>query len=521
MFILLTVFALVIIALFLVIIASSRTQFRYTWLIAVGGAFLAWINVLFWRFQLPVRLELPSWEPANLFVESLSFTVDSLTWPFAFSLASLILAVILTAAVRENFPAPLPWAASFVLGGMGLLAVLADNPLSLIMVWAAIDLAEMVTHIQQQESNESGERITIVFTMRLAAIGMLFWARMVSISTGTPLIFQEVAPQTSFYLLIAAGLRLGVLPLHLPYSAEITIRRGYGSMLRLVSAASSLIILARIPKLGSPVVTSIILILTAIAAVYAGWMWVRSPDELSGRPYWMIGLASLAIAATLNGNPTGAIGWGCALILAGGALFLTSIYQKWINRLLWIGLVGLSALPFTLSAVGWETGAPIFIPVWPLLVFCQACLLAGFYRHAMRPALRSDIKLFDRVSTAAYVFGIGVLLGSILLLGVWGWEGALRFGNLIPAVIGNLLALVLFWSVNRFQFISSISARWISSANISVSNWLFRLLAWGIQQLGRISDVISATLEGEGGIMWTLLILVVIISLLSQGTPIP
>jgi hypothetical protein len=521
MFIFLTVSALFIIALFLVIIAAYRTQFRYTWIIAVGGAFFAWINVLSWRFRLPVRLELPPWEPVNLYLESLSFTVDPLTWPFAFSLATLVLAVILTAAVRENFPAPLPWAASFVLGGMGLLAVLADNPLSLLMVWAAIDLAEMISHLQQQDSNASGKRILNVFSVRLAAIGMLFWARMVSISSGTSLVIQEAAPQASLYLLIAAGLRLGVLPLHLPYSSEVTIRRGFGSMLRLVSAASSLVLLARIPTLGSPVVTSIIFSLTALAAAYAGWMWFRSPDELSGRPYWMIGLASLAMAATLRGNSIGAIGWGCVLLLSGGAVFLSSVYQKWLNRSLWFGILGLSALPFTLNAVGWETRTKVIPLAWPLFVFCQACLLAGYYRHAMRPGSRSDIKIFDRVSTAAYGLGIGVLLVAILVLGFWGWEGALRIGNLIPGVIGNMAALVLFWAVNRFQLISSFSARWLPSANFSVSNWFFRPLAWLVEQVGRISNIISATLEGEGGIMWTLLILVIIISLFSQGSPAP
>jgi hypothetical protein len=55
------------------------------------------------------------------------------------------------------------------------------------------------------------------------------------------------AAASRFYLLLAAGLRLGVLPLHLPYASEAAIRRGFGSALRLISAGSSLILLARIP----------------------------------------------------------------------------------------------------------------------------------------------------------------------------------------------------------------------------------------------------------------------------------
>ena len=53
-------------------------------------------------------------------------------------------------------------------------------------------------------------------------------------------------------LLIAVGLRLGVLPLHIYYLHEPPLRRGLGSMLRFVPAAASLVLLARIGEVGIP-----------------------------------------------------------------------------------------------------------------------------------------------------------------------------------------------------------------------------------------------------------------------------
>ncbi len=41
-------------------------------------------------------------------------------------------------------------------------------------------------------------------------------------------------PQAGLLLIVAAGLRLGVLPVHLPYNSESSLRRGLGTMLRLV-----------------------------------------------------------------------------------------------------------------------------------------------------------------------------------------------------------------------------------------------------------------------------------------------
>jgi hypothetical protein len=48
-------------------------------------------------------------------------------------------------------------------------------------------------------------------------------------------------------------------------------------------------------------------------------MWLRAPDELTARPFWLISLASLAMASALRGNPVGAVAWSCALVLSGGA----------------------------------------------------------------------------------------------------------------------------------------------------------------------------------------------------------
>src|SRR6185503_18678899 len=86
----------------------------------------------------------------------------------------------------------------------------------------------------------------------------------------------------------------------------------------------------------------------AFAALYGAWMWLRAPDEMTGRPYWMVGFSSLAIASALRTNPVGAAAWSCGLILGGGALFLTSVQNKWLERALFICVWAISALPFSL-----------------------------------------------------------------------------------------------------------------------------------------------------------------------------
>lgn len=523
MIILFTISFLFVLALALVILRWTRPGFAYTWLIAASGALVVWISVLVWRFRLPLTFQFPRWEPTNLFLQSLTFSADDLTWLYAFSIASLALAVILTAVARANFPDPQAWAATFVLAGLGLLAVLADNPLSLLMVWAAIDLAELVAQLLSVEGPQASEKVVNSFATRVAGMGMLLWASMVSISAGVVLDFQEVPPQAGLFLLIAVGLRLGVFPLHLPFASESAIRRGFGSMLRLSSTASSLILLARIPTVGvSSTFTPALLLLTAFAALYAGWMWLRFTDELNARPYWVIGLASLAIASALRGNPVGAVTWGCVLILSGGALFLSSVYQPWLRRALGVGIWGLSALPFTLTATGWESNTPTFWLSWPFLIAAHAFLMAGYYRHLVRLTKQTSYETLDRSARIVYPFGIGVLLLAIVLLGFWGWQGASQIGAVLPALFSLGLSGAVIWLLPRLSMLSPTRVHWVRSGNAGpLVDWFFRFLRGTFRLVGKLSHAFSFILEGEGGIMWALLFLAFFITLLTQQAALP
>ena len=301
MFILITFLILVVTALTLLILRITVPGFRYHWLFAVGGALLAWISAFLWLTRLPVSLQLPIWQPAADFSQSPAFIADNISWAFAISLLTLCLAIILTAVVRPKFPTPVNWVGTLVLTSLGVLAVVAGNPLTLVLIWAAIDLVELVVQLWFVEDPKLSERVVISFASRVTGIMILLWADMVGAAGGQTADFRAATPQAGLFLLIAAGLRVGVLPLHLPYTGESSLRRGFGTGLRMVSAASSLILLARIPagSIHSPF-TPYLLMLVSFAAVYGSWTWLRAPDELTARPFWLIGMGSLVVAAALR-----------------------------------------------------------------------------------------------------------------------------------------------------------------------------------------------------------------------------
>ena len=523
MFILITVTTLLITAIVLLIVQFMAPNFRYNWLIATGGALLGWISILAWQVQMPVSLQFPAWQPELLFTQSPTFVGDGIAWTFALSLATLCLAIILTAAVRSNFPRPINWVGTLILTTLGILAVLADNPLTLVLLWSAIDISELIAQMRVVKDPGRSERTVTAFASRAAGIFVLLWADMVSVANGQALDFRSAPPQAGLYLVLAAGLRIGVLPLHLPYSAESSLRRGFGTGLRMISAASSLILLARIPptSLTSPI-TPYLLILVSLAAVYGGWQWLRAPDELTGRPFWLIGMGSLAVAAALRANPVGATAWGCGLILAGGALFLSSEQNKWLTRALLVGAFGISALPFSLTATGWNSG---LIPpllgwlAWPFLIAAHAMLVAGFVRHSLRTTTRVNSEDQPIWAKNVYPGGIALLLLITIVLGLYGWDGTLQFGNWFVAVLTTSLIGGLLWLTPRLRILNPVRAHWVRPANASWIDLGYQIL-WNLyRQLGRVSNVISNVLEGESGVMWTLLVLVLFVSFFAQRNP--
>lgn len=525
MFILITTLFLFLTALALAILHVARPGFRYGWLTAVGGAFLTWISVLLWQAFMPLELALPSWQE-GLFRDTPAFLADQLAWPYALGLTSLALAIVLTAVVREDFPDPLGWAGILAMTGFGMLAVLAKNPLTLALVWAAIDIADLTVQVRSLQGERANERMVSGFAARGLGIVMLILAGMVSLSVGSPLDFETVQPNVGMLLVIAVGLRLGVLPLHTAFASEVGARRGFGTALRLVTAASSLVLLARIPPEGalSPF-APLLLIFVTIAAVYGGLQWIRSTDELAGRPFWVIGMAALSIAAALRGNPTGAVAWGTALLLAGGALFLSTAQNKLLLRfLLVLGAWGISSLPFSPTASGWSSGVPFNWAMWitfPFLVATHALLATGFIRHAMIPSPATPLESQPVWAKNIHPFGIGVLLFSLTLLGLFGWDGARTLGTLPTGLIAAALTGAFYWLRPRFAFLNPVRAHWVQAEKrVSRLDTFYNLL-WNIyRQIGRLSGFIASLLEGDGGILWTLLFLVLFLSLLvSGGTP--
>jgi hypothetical protein len=154
----------------------------------------------------------------------------------------------------------------------------------------------------------------------------------------------------------------------------------------------------------------------------------------------------------------------------------------------------------------------------PFVIAAQALIIAGFIRHALRPSGRDTLSSQPSWARAVYPAGIILLLTIQLILGFIGWDGASQIGAWLQAILVSLLTFGLVWATPRLRILNPIRAHWVNPATSS-TNSIYSGLWTLYRGLGRISQAINVTLEGEGGIMWTLLFLIIFISLLTQRLP--
>ncbi len=504
----------------LLAIRLARPRFAYSWLVAALGALLTLPVVLFMRPVTPRLLPLANWEALDILQASPALLIDGVSWSFALALAALALAVILTDVARAAESDWAAWAGSLVLAAIGMAAVMAGNPITLLLFWAAVDIIELLVLLWHIQGSAAREQVVAAFAARSAGIFMLWLASLAAARLQVELRFDAIPQEVVIYLLLAAGLRLGVIPLHMPGLQEKTLRRGLGTMLRLVPVATSLVLLVRTAAAGAPPSQSLLLLaLSALSAYVAALLWITAADELEGRPFWILGMASLALAAAVRGQPAASLAWGMALLLSGGMLFLTSARHPRLLPGLLLGLLGFSALPFT---AGWNAArlyADPFDAFTLLFLIPQALLLAGYARHSLRPGV-------SLIGVERWVWGIypaGLLLLPVVhnlaaWLGAGAGAGEMKFWGLSSILPGAAAVVmgVLWWA--RIRGLAARTVRMPATLRSLLSlRWLYSLGWRTFRAGGSLVGFLTNILEGEGGVLWALLLLTLLLALLLQG----
>jgi hypothetical protein len=155
-----------------------------------------------------------------------------------------------------------------------------------------------------------------------------------------------------------------------------------------------------------------------------------------------------------------------------------------------------------------------FNPLYVGFVLAHGLLLLGFVRHALRIQKLSGM---ERWVVAIYPLGLALLPLAHFVSGLW----------LSPST-GSLTAVQPWWpGLAAAVFAGALAVMnlrgWTIPAEIFLAldrvfslGWLYRLVERLARIVGWLLYLPIVLLESRGGILWTLLLLTLLLSLLSQ-----
>lgn len=514
-------------AAIILVLSRIKTNIGRVWLTASILSLTNWGIILGLRWLYPIQINFPEWFPiGEISQRGITFQLDSLSWPLMLALCAVQTAVIITDSSRlDEIPSPVIWSGLYLVYTVGILAVLTSSIITILLVWALVDLIEFIILIRNVTSDQKINEIVVSFAVKILGLFIFVFGLLISYEQGTPLRIGQEANSIGFFILLAVGLRLGVIPFNLPFVSGSPKRRGLGNSIRMVSVATSMIVLLRLP-MGTfdERAQGILLTLTVVGILFGAIMWYGSPSELEGRPYWIITMAGLAIYSSINGSQIATLAWTLALILSGSVLFLFSARGRKLTVLPLLAIIGITGLPFTPTAVGWQgiiSAGGSFRNI--LMILSVSIIILGFLRHATL----SDTLLSQKEKWIwlTYPLGLFILILSQWLIFLTSDLNWYTLGILYASIIAFLLPLILYYLIRKL-FRESEYAELLQRILKPIGNFIIKFLSfrwvydliWSFLGLfQRIVNLITNILEGQGGIIWVIVFLVMIITLITSG----
>ncbi len=512
-------------AIALTVSQAIKPNFARSWIIAIAGASLTWLGTIFLRLYLPLEVELIRWLPDSLYHTAIAFRIDYINWHYMVAILALCIAVILTDSSKASTnTTPTNWAAALALTGLNLVSVMAREPLTMAVAWAVTDLVELIYILNLLRSPGSNPKVTTAYGVRLISTFVLVAATAVGWQVTAGLDFTQIPPTASLLFLIAAGLRLGVLPLNLPLQDVPELRRGTSLLLRFAPVVSALVLIAHLPSeilVLNQSLVSVISVLTVLAALYASAMWLTRANANEGRPYWIVAFSAFALESALNGQPENSRVWGLALLLTGGVLFLFDPPIRRVRFIPLLGLIGVLGIPFTLAASGWSALLGEGVNVAGIvMILCHAMLVGGYLRYILEA--NSTVTGLEKYARITYPVGLILMIQTMLVLNLVGWPNVLTIGvwwgslvSITLVLVGAFLTKSLRLQLTSDGFSSKfpfyrLGHQVLNAFRVIFSlDWLYATARW---LFARISDVVGffrQILEGEAGVLWSIFFLLV------------
>jgi len=503
-------------------LGARRRLPRVSWAAAVASASLAWLAMF---ALLPARggaLDVSVWQPAEVFGARMSLLLDVPGWDAAFATLSLVVAILLTSVARAGPASAGQRAVLLGYASLGLLTMWSGTFLTVVVLWVLLDLGSFIYVVRLAPDAATARRAVQHLGFEILGEMLVVGAAVVAGSAGAVAMGDERVPESAV-LLLAGGvlLRLGLLPLHFNWTSLTQVRRGLGSLLRLVPPATGLVVLSR--QFGDGIPEPLrpwLVVAGGLGALAAGVRWLVHRDVLEDWPFLLVGLCGLGIAvAGLSSRSSAATLSSCAtlLMLGGGLVSLGQVHARRHRAVIGVAFAALAGAPFTPGGViAGSLGEALSLNPSGLAALAGMAAMVLLAGGTLRAARQESIawSAVDRTTRAVYEAGLWL---PCLALGiVWPWKsGPPGVPQLVVFLIVAVLAALV---VGRLPVPSlSASGRWQRW-----TNWIDPQPAYAFANAAyhvvlRVVRAVDDLVEGESSTLWVLVLVLMIVLALGAG----
>lgn len=438
------------------------------------------------------------WQGASMAGESPEWGLSAQNWPWLLLALSLPAAMLLSAATyAAQRPAARTWASVLALGGVVSLGALAANSLALLWVWALLDGLTLAAALMDPlRADKRSQAVAVAWGRSVGWLGLL-GILFVPASTAAALLTLAVLWRLLWQLWAVTGAQAASAPL------------GVEALLSRSQILLTLMALRFWPSGGQGVALGLVegFALAGALGVALGPL-PRVGDSVG------LALGAWAIWAGAQGQSDALVALA-ALALMWGVLVDLGAEGGWLTWPAW----GLLVL-----ALAWLPGSPggairnLWLHLgWVERVACFGTWLlfgVGLGRHLWHTIHRGRASSLPVGAQGAYLLGVawpGVA--------AWRWSLLKVQGNLVGwAVLALALGFGVWVGVQRGRRRWSIVGD--PALGLRWRHWAHRALAgtlWSLYRgFQRSLTFVTALMEGEGGVLWALVLLGVLIIWLTR-----
>ena len=466
---------------------------------------LSWIITLVFSLSSPeIRLNI-GWISGS---DLLSWPVFFLDW-VSIPLVLALTAIPFFAALSQHFP---PEHSSWIssLCSVCILSVLSDTVYTLLIFWTLVEILWITYVIIHQGQDRIDSWLILSFVFRLLGPLSLILAGSVGMEESLDPFISGLSFEAGTYLIVAGIFGFGAwLPMK-----GINAKNGKIETLEIfltaIPCAISIMLITRGAALIEvdqfrpliPIFASLFPLGLGLTAIYI------KKHQLAWK-VWSLGILGLIVGSALFASPAGSLTWGLVLLLPSPFLFSLFENRPHLAIALVLAIIGIIPVPFFPA---WN-GRELFGMGIPGVIFgIAAGLLIGGILKKNKQNLKGELISSDP-APLLFTISPGVLILSQFMISfqeqVFSSSRLIlsqSFAVWIPAILTAFLLLIR----------QSIIRPGFSRINFDrVLNIVYIIVESTTGLVDRIMTLITSMFEGEGGLIWALLIGFLALTLIS------